>query len=145
MFIFFYNFFPPPSLSDFKLLQKDLLSLFIYYSIFFLIQIRVQATNKPVSQVLCLERLQTHVLRFETKLSQIFFFYCFQNYILLFNYVRASVYLKTVKLLFCVTISFNIMIHFPTQRSLVKILGYGEGGGRGFRIGNMCTPVADSC
>ena len=22
---------------------------------------------------------------------------------------------------------------------------YGEGGGRGFRIGNMCTPVADSC
>ena len=22
---------------------------------------------------------------------------------------------------------------------------YGEGGGRGFRIGNTCTPVADSC
>ena len=22
---------------------------------------------------------------------------------------------------------------------------YGEGDGRGFRIGNMCTPVADSC
>ena len=22
---------------------------------------------------------------------------------------------------------------------------YGEGGGRGFRIGNMCTPVVDSC
>jgi len=22
---------------------------------------------------------------------------------------------------------------------------YGEGGGRGFRMGNMCTPVADSC
>ena len=22
---------------------------------------------------------------------------------------------------------------------------YGEGGERGFRIGNMCTPVADSC
>ena len=22
---------------------------------------------------------------------------------------------------------------------------YGEGGGRGFRIGNSCTPVADSC
>ena len=21
---------------------------------------------------------------------------------------------------------------------------YGEGGGRGFRMGNMCTPVADS-
>ena len=22
---------------------------------------------------------------------------------------------------------------------------YGEGGGRGFRMGNTCTPVADSC
>ena len=22
---------------------------------------------------------------------------------------------------------------------------YGDGGGRGFRMGNMCTPVADSC
>ena len=22
---------------------------------------------------------------------------------------------------------------------------YGEGGGRGFRMGNMCTPMADSC
>ena len=22
---------------------------------------------------------------------------------------------------------------------------YGEGGGRGFRIGNTCTPVVDSC
>ena len=22
---------------------------------------------------------------------------------------------------------------------------YGEGGGRGFRIGNTCTPVEDSC
>ena len=22
---------------------------------------------------------------------------------------------------------------------------YGEGGGRGFRMGNMCTPVADPC
>ena len=22
---------------------------------------------------------------------------------------------------------------------------YGEGGGRGFRMGNMCTPVVDSC
>ena len=22
---------------------------------------------------------------------------------------------------------------------------YGEGGGRGFRIGNPCTPMADSC
>ena len=22
---------------------------------------------------------------------------------------------------------------------------YGEGGGRGFRSGNLCTPVADSC
>ena len=22
---------------------------------------------------------------------------------------------------------------------------YGEGGGRGFKIGNICTPVADSC
>ena len=22
---------------------------------------------------------------------------------------------------------------------------YGEGGGRGFRMGNMCTPVADAC
>ena len=22
---------------------------------------------------------------------------------------------------------------------------YGEGGGRGFRMGNMCTPAADSC
>ena len=23
--------------------------------------------------------------------------------------------------------------------------GYGEEGGRGFRMGSMCTPVADSC
>ena len=22
---------------------------------------------------------------------------------------------------------------------------YGEGGGRGFRMGNTCTPVADAC
>ena len=73
--ILIYNF-SPTSLSDFKLLQKDLLSLFICYSVFFLIQIRVQATNKPVSQVLCLERhqSQTHFLRFETKLSLFFFF-----------------------------------------------------------------------
>ena len=84
-----------------------------------------------VSQVLCLERLQsqTHFLSFETKLSQVFFFvfcfffYCFQNYILLSSYIRDSVYLKTVKLLFCVTTSFNMTrIHFSTKRPLVKIL-----------------------
>ena len=63
----------------------------------FLSKTEVQATNKS-----CLsgfERLQnqTHLLRFETKLSQIFFFfYFFQNYILLSNYIRESVYLKTV-------------------------------------------------
>ena len=51
-----------------------------------------------VFQVLYLERLQsqTHFLRYETKLSQFFFFYCSQNYILLSNYIRDSVYLRTV-------------------------------------------------
>ena len=57
-----------------------------------------------ISQVLCLERLQsqTHFLRFETKLSQVCVcvcvcvFYCFQNYTLLSSFIRDSVYLKTM-------------------------------------------------
>ena len=107
------------NLNDFKLLKKDLLCLFKCYITCFLIQIRGSG-----HQQLCLERLQsqTHLLRFETKLSQMYF-YCPQNYLLLSNYIRDSVYLKTVWSYCFVSTSFNMTrIHFSTKTPLVEIL-----------------------
>ena len=86
-----------------------------------------------ISQVLCLERLQsqTHFLRFETKLSQVCVCVCVCVCVLLFPelhitfqfYQGFSLLEDYVKLLFCVTPSFNMTrIHFSTERPLVKIL-----------------------
>ena len=81
-----------------------------------------------ISQVSCLERLQsqTHFLRFETKLSQVFFFFLklFPELHITFQLYQGFCLLEDcVKLLFCVTTSFNMTrIHFSTKRPLVKIL-----------------------
>ena len=123
MFTFFYNFF---------LLLHSVLSssckriyyLYLYVIVFSFLS-KSECTNKPVSQVLCLERLQsqTHFLRFETKLSQFFFFLLFPELHITFQLCQGFCLLEdSVKLLFCVTTSFKTMIHFSTQRSLVKIL-----------------------
>ena len=95
------NFFFSNFTQWFQVLAKGFL-MFIYMLYYFpsYPNQRCRTLMIAVFQVLYLERLQsqTHFLRYETKLSQFFFFffYCSQNYILLSNYIRDSVYLKTV-------------------------------------------------
>lgn len=83
-----------------------------------------------VSQVLCLKRpqSQTHFLSFETKLSQVFvfLFVCllFPEFPITFQlYQGFCLPEDCVKVLFCLTTSFNVTrIHFLTKRPLIKIL-----------------------
>lgn len=72
--LFFSIVFSLTLLSDFKLLKRI---IFIYIIFSFLSKSECRPPIKAVSQILCLERLQsqTHFLRFETKLSQFFFFF----------------------------------------------------------------------
>ena len=92
------NFFFSSNLTQwFQVLAKGFLMFICMLYYFPYPNQRCRTLMIAVFQVLYLERLQsqTHFLRYETKLSQ-FFFYCSQNYILLSNYIRDSVYLRTV-------------------------------------------------
>ena len=89
-----------------------------------------------ISQVLCLQRLQsqTHFLSFETNLSQVFFFLSFflsfffpplfPEFPITFQLYQGFCLLEDcVKVLFCLTTSFNVTrLHFSTKRPLIKIL-----------------------
>ena len=94
----------------------------------FLSKSEVQATNNShLPGFVSWKTLsQTHFLRFETKLSQIFFFFflLFPELHITFQLYQGFCLLEDcVKLLFCVTTSFNMTrIHFSTKRPLVKIL-----------------------
>ena len=95
------------------------------YDFFSLIQIREGSHQQKLSPRFCAlreSRALAHFLSYKTNLSQIFFL-LFPELLLLSSYIKDSVYLKTMKLLFCFTTAFNITrINYSNQRPLVTIL-----------------------
>ena len=121
-----YNF-SPTSLSDFKLLQKDLCVYLCVILFSFLSKSEVEATNKRcLPGFMSWETLEPNLFsKIWDKVLTIFFFYCSQNYILLSNYITDSwrscegavLCHHFLYVTFCVTYD-----PFSTQRPLVKIL-----------------------
>ena len=91
---FFSIVFSLTLLSDFKLLKRI---IFIYIIFSFLSKSECRPPIKAVSQILSWETPEPNSFsKIWDKVVTIFFFYYFKNYILLSNYIRDPVYLKTV-------------------------------------------------
>ena len=117
LFQFFLHLYPMIS-STYKLF----VFVFIYHTIFFSYpNQRCRPPIKAIYQVICLKRFQSQSSFSKVKDKVITDFYCPPNSILLPSYIRDSIYLKAVKLPFCLITSFDISkIHYSTQRPLLK-------------------------